>query len=108
MQQVPADVWGAFERRLDQGSGAGRPASGLPQVGARLLGLLHQKRPFPSLAHEPGLLPDQAGSQKPVGGPEEPGRRVVEGWRLRVEGQGTPSDSCASRSSIRLCFSAAS
>src|ERR1017187_2813239 len=66
---------GRLRAAAGSGSGAGRPASGLPQLGALLLRLLLQIRPFPSLAHQLGPLPKQAGSQKPVGGPEDPSLR---------------------------------
>src|ERR1035441_282622 len=66
---------GRLRAAAGSGSGAGRPASGLPQLGALLLRLLLQIRPFPSLAHQLGPLPEQAGSQKPVGGPGDPSLR---------------------------------
>jgi hypothetical protein len=64
---------GRLRAAAGSGSGAGRPASGLPQVGALLLRLLLQIRPFPSLAHQLGPFSEQAGSQEQVGEPEEPG-----------------------------------
>ena len=66
---------GRLRAAAGSGSGAGRPASGLPQVGTVLLPLLPQIRAFPSLAHEPGPVPRQARIQEPVGGPEEPSLR---------------------------------
>jgi hypothetical protein len=54
---------GRLPAAAGSGSGAGRPASGLPQVGALLLGLLHQIQPFPSVAHQPRPLPEQVGIQ---------------------------------------------
>src|ERR1039457_4992825 len=68
---------GRLRAAAGSGSGAGRPASGLPQGGAVLLRLLLQIRPSPILAHQLGPLPEQAGSKKPVGGPEEPSRWLV-------------------------------
>ena len=65
---------GRLRAATGSGSGASRPASGLPQVGAVLLRLLPQIRSFPSRPHQPWPLSHQARIQKPVGGPEEPGR----------------------------------
>ena len=66
---------GRLRAATGSGSGARRPASGLPQVGAVLLRLLPQIRSFPSRSNQPWPFSRQARIQKPDTGPEEPGFR---------------------------------
>jgi len=87
---------GRLRAATGSGSGAGRPASGLPQVGAVLLRLLPQIRPFSSRPHQPGPLSHQARIQKPVGGPEEPGLRCCSAPHPGSPGAGRNSSSAPS------------
>ena len=66
---------GRLRAATGSGSGAGRSASGLPQVGAVLLRLLPQIRSFPSRSHQPWPFSRQARIQKPGTCTEEPGFR---------------------------------
>ena len=87
---------GRLRAAAGSGSGAGRPASGLPQVGAVLLRLLPQIRPFSSRPHQPGPLSHQARIQRPVGGPEEPGLRCCSASHPGSPGAGRNSSSAPS------------
>jgi hypothetical protein len=65
-------------------------------VGAVLLRLLPQIRPFSSRPHQPGPLSHQARIQKPVRGPEEPGLRCCSAPHPGSPGAGRNSSSAPS------------
>ena len=99
MQQVARETWVAFERRLER---AQVPAPQRPDY--------HRwTRFYLDFCHKYGHSPRSPTSLGPFLGKlaaKNQAFGVVEGWRLRVEGQGVSSD-FLNPLSMRLCFSAA-